>query len=419
MSRGETRADASGPGDLPVSLGDIEKARQRISRHVVLTPCPRAMAFDDVSPATLHLKLENLQRTGSFKDRGSLNRLLHLDDDERRRGVVTASAGNHAQAVAYHARRLGIPCTVVMPETAPLIKVSNTEGYGARVIQLGEVLDDSAVEAYRLVDADGLVMIHPFDDPRVIAGQGSIGLEILEQVPEVDVIVVPVGGGGMISGIAVAVRSLAPHVRIIGVEAEAAPSARASRDAGEIVKITSSRTLADGIATKRVGEHTFPIIEALVDDLVSVSEEEIASAVLLLLERQKSVVEGGGAVSLAALARGSVQVAPDETAVLVVSGGNIDVNMVSRIIDRGLVADGRLARLLVKVPDLPGSLAGLTRLVASLGANVLETSHRRGFADISVGDVEILFTLETRGRAHLDAIIRSLEADSILVEEYT
>jgi threonine dehydratase len=406
-------------GDAPVSLNDIEEARQRIAPHVVLTPCPRAMAFDDVSPGALYLKLENLQRTGSFKDRGSLNRLLHLDDDERRRGVVTASAGNHAQAVAYHARRLGIPCTVVMPETAPLIKVSNTEGFGARVIQLGEVLDDSAVEAFRLVEEEGLVMIHPFDDPRVIAGQGSIGLEILEQVPEVDVILVPVGGGGMISGIALAVRSLAPHVRIIGVEADAAPSARASRDAGEIVKITSSRTLADGIATKRVGAHTFPVIEALVDDLVTVTEEEIASAVLLLLERQKSVVEGGGAVSLAALANGAVKVAAGETAVLVISGGNIDVNMVSRIIDRGLVADGRLARLLVKVPDLPGSLAGLTRLVASLGANVLETSHRRGFADISVGDVEILFTLETRGRDHLRAIVGSLEAESILVEEYT
>ena len=419
MSPSSDPGSFSGSSDTPVSLEDIEKARQRISRHVVLTPCPRAMAFDDVSPGALHLKLENLQRTGSFKDRGSLNRLLHLNDDERRRGVVTASAGNHAQAVAYHARRLGIPCTVVMPETAPLIKVSNTEGYGATVIQLGDVLDDSAVEAYRLVEAEGLVMIHPFDDPRVIAGQGSIGLEILEQVPEVDVILVPVGGGGMISGIALAVRSLAPHVRIIGVEADAAPSARASREAGEIVKITSSRTLADGIATKRVGQHTFPIIEALVDDLVTVSEEEIASAILLLLERQKSVVEGGGAVPLAALAKGAVEVAAGETAVMVISGGNIDVNMVSRIIDRGLVADGRLARLLVKVPDLPGSLAGLTRLVASLGANVLETSHRRGFADISVGDVEILFTLETRGRHHLQAIVGSLEAESILVEEYT
>lgn len=417
------REPGTGPlldaGELPVSLDDIREARERIANQVVLTPCPRAMAFDDVSPATLHLKLENLQRTGSFKDRGSLNRLLHLSEEERRRGVVTASAGNHAQAVAYHARRLGIPCTVVMPETAPLIKVSNTEGFGARVIQLGEVLDDSAVEAYRLVDAEGLVMIHPFDDPRVIAGQGSMGLEILEQVPDVDVIVVPVGGGGMISGIALAVRSLAPHVRIIGVEADAAPSAMASREAGEIVKIVSSRTLADGIATKRVGENTFPIIEALVDDLVSVTEEEIASAVLLLLERQKSVVEGGGAVPLAALAKGAVDLRDGEKAVLLISGGNIDVNMVSRIIDRGLVADGRLARVLVRVPDLPGSLAAMTRLVASLGANVLETSHRRGFADISVGDVEILFTLETRGRAHANGILETLQAEAMHVEEYT
>jgi threonine dehydratase len=344
---------------------------------------------------------------------------MHLDDDERRRGVVTASAGNHAQAVAYHAHRLGIPCTVVMPETAPLIKVSNTEGFGARVVQLGEVLDDSAVEARRLVADEGLVMIHPFDDPHVIAGQGSMGLEILEQVPDVDVIVVPVGGGGMISGIALAVKSLAPHVRIVGVEADAAPSARASRDAGHLVKITSSRTLADGIATKQVGDNTFPVIQALVDDLVTVSEEEIASAVLLLLERQKSVVEGGGAVGLAALSRGAVGAGADDRVVLVISGGNIDVNMVSRIIDRGLVADGRLARLLVKVPDSPGSLARLTRLVATLGANVLETSHRRGFADISVGDVEIVFTLETRGQAHVAALVRNLESEGLVVEEYT
>lgn len=406
--------------DLPVDLAGIEAARERIAPHVVQTPCPRAPAFRDMVPGSLHLKLENLQRTGSFKDRGSLNRLIHLTPEERSRGVVTASAGNHAQAVAYHARRLGIPCTVVMPETAPLIKVSNTEGYGARVVQLGEVLDDSAVEARRLVEVEGRVMIHPFDDPHVIAGQGSMGLEILEQVPDVGVIVVPVGGGGMISGIATAVKAKAPHVRIVGVEAESAPSARASRDAGRIVKITSSRTLADGIATKRVGDHTFPIIEALVDDLVTVSEEEIAHAVLQLLERQKSVVEGAGAVGLAALLRGAITVGPDEPIVLVVSGGNIDVNMVSRIIDRGLVADGRLARLLVKVPDRPGSLAGLTRMVAELGANVLETSHRRGFADISVGDVEIVFTLETRGQTHAQAIVRALEErEGLVVEEYT
>lgn len=409
------------PGlDRPVDLAAIEAARQRIATQVVHTPCPKAPAFRDLVGGALHLKLENLQRTGSFKDRGALNRMIHLTDEERRRGVVTASAGNHAQAVAYHARRLGIPCTVVMPETAPLIKVSNTEGYGARVVQLGEVLDDSAVEARRLVETEGRVMVHPFDDPHVIAGQGSMGLEILEQVPDVGVIVVPIGGGGMISGIATAVKALAPQVRIVGVEAESAPSARASRDAGRIVKISSSRTLADGIATKRVGDHTFPIIEALVDDIVTVSEEEIAHAVLQLLERQKSVVEGAGAVGLAALLRGAITVGDDEPIVLVVSGGNIDVNMVSRIIDRGLVADGRLVRLLVKVPDRPGSLAGLTRMVAELGANVLETSHRRGFADISVGDVEIVFTLETRGRLHAEAIVRALEErEGLVVEEYT
>jgi threonine dehydratase len=407
------------PAGLPVTAADIQAARARIDPYVVLTPCPRAPAFGDLAPGPLHLKLENLQRTGSFKDRGSLNRMLQLSAEERQRGVVTASAGNHAQAVAYHAQRLGIPCTVVMPETAPLVKVANTEGFGATVRQLGEVLDDSAVEAHRLVEEEGMVMIHPFDDPAVIAGQGSMGVEILEQVPGVDVIIVPIGGGGMISGIAIAVKSVAPHVRIIGVEADAAPSARASRDAGRIVKITSSRTLADGIATKRVGANTFPIVEALVDDIVTVSEEEIANAVLQLLERQRTVVEGAGAVGLAALTRGVVEIRPGESAVLVLSGGNIDMNMVSRVIDRGLVFDGRLARLRVKVPDRPGSLARLTRFVASLGANVLETSHRRGFADISVGDVEIVVTLETRGQAHVGALVRRLEEEGLAVSEYT
>ena len=260
-------------------------------------------------------------------------------------------------------------------------------------------------------------MIHPFDDPLVIAGQGSIGLEILEQVPDVDTVVVPIGGGGMISGIALAVKHARPHARIIGVEAEAAPSALASRRAGHIVGITSSRTLADGIATKRVGENTFPIIQALVDDIVTVSEEEIASAILVLLERQKAVVEGGGAVPLAALSTGKIATHPGESVVLVLSGGNIDVNIVSRIIDRGLLADGRLARLRVKVPDQPGSLARLTRVVASLGANVLETSHRRGFADITLGDVEIVFTLETRGRDHVTEIVATLEAEGLQVLE--
>lgn len=402
---------------LPVTSDDLDEARRGIDPYIVHTPCPRAPAFRDVVECTLHLKLENLQRTGSFKDRGSLNRLLHLTPDERRRGVVTASAGNHAQALAYHANRLGIPCTVVMPETAPLIKVSNTRGYGARVLQRGNVLDDAAVEAGRLVADEGLVMVSAFDDRHVIAGQGTMGLELLEQVPDLDLVVVPVGGGGMISGIALALKTTRPDVRVVGVEARAAPSAQASREAGRIVKIESHHTLADGIATKRVGDLTFPMIEALVDDLVVVDEEEIASAILLLVERQKTVVEGAAAVALAALATGRVPVTASTRAVLLMSGGNIDVNILSRIIDRGLVADGRLTRLMVKVPDRPGSLSRLTRIVAGLGANVLEIAHRRAFADISVGDVEIVLHLETRGRDHVDEIIGILEGEGLRVEE--
>jgi len=402
---------------LPVALDDVRAARERIDDVVITTPCPKALVLDDLAPCRLFLKLENLQRTGSFKDRGSLNRLLDLDVAARAQGVVTASAGNHAQAVAYHAQRLGIPCTVVMPEQAPLVKVTRTRAFGSRVIQYGSVLDDSAIEARRLAAEERLTMIHPFDDPRVIAGQGTMGLEILEQVPDVDTIVVPIGGGGMISGIAIAAKALKPSIRVIGVEIDAAPSARASRDAGEIVSITSQDTIADGIAVKRVGEHTFPIIEALVDDLVVVGEEETARAILMLLERQRMVVEGGGAVGLAALASGKIQVRPDETVVLVLCGGNIDINRVARIIDRGLVFDGRLARLQVRVPDRPGSLARLTRVVASCGASVQEIVHRRSFADISVGEVGIVIHLETRDRAHVEEVMAALEAEGLAVEE--
>lgn len=410
-------AEASG-SDAALTVADIRGARERIDGQIVRTPCTRSPVFGDLIACDLHFKFESLQRTGSFKDRGSLNRLLHLSDEERERGVVTASAGNHAQAVAYHASRLGIPATVVMPETAPLIKVANTRGHGARVVQRGTILDDAAVEARRLEEEEGLVMIHPFDDPLVIAGQGSIGLEIAEQVPDVQTVIVPVGGGGLISGIAMALREAhdAP-VRVVGVEAEAAPGALASREAGEVVKIESADTIADGIATKRIGDVTFPLIEEYVDELVAVSEEEIAQAILMLLEREKTVAEGAGAVPLAALVTGKVEVGEGEVVVAVLSGGNIDVNIVSRIIDRGLVADGRLARLMVKVPDRPGALAGLTRVVADEGANVLDIHHRRAFADISVGDVEIVMHLETRGRDHVVEIIRALEERGHVVEE--
>lgn len=381
------------------------------------TPCAPARALDELVACDLWLKFENHQRTGSFKDRGSLNRLAQLSDEERARGVVTASAGNHAQAVAWHGGRLGIPVTVVMPETAPLVKVTNTRSYGAQVIQRGTVLDEAAVEARRLSEEEGLIPVPAFDDEAVIAGQGTMALEILEQMPDVETIVVPVGGGGMISGIALALEEERPGVRIIGVEAEAAASARASRDAGAIVRISHTDTLADGIAVKRVGELTFPIIERRVDDLVVVGEEEIAAAILVLLERRKTMVEGAGAVGLAALMTNRIPVRADERVVVILSGGNIDINMISRIIDRGLVFDGRLARLTIRVPDRPGSLARLTRVVADLGANVLETHHRRAFADIRVGEVEIVLHVETRGRPHVEQIVRGLTDLGLTVDE--
>ena len=387
----------------------IQEAAQRIRDGVIETPCTRTRAFRDLAPGNHYLKLENLQRTGSFKDRGALNRMLRLTEAERARGVVTASAGNHAQAVAYHGGRLGISVTVVMPETAPLIKVTNTRGYGADVIQVGTILDDAAAEVQRFAAEEELSIIHAFDDEDVIAGQGTMGLEILEQVPDVSVVVVPVGGGGMISGIACAIKEIKPDVRIIGVEADAAASAKASRDAGEVVKIAASDTLADGIVTKRIGEITYPLIERYVDELVSVGEEEIAAAILLLIEREKTVAEGAGAVGLAALMTGSVTLSETDRAVLLLSGGNIDINMISRIIDRGLVFDGRLVRLAITVKDRPGSLAGLTRAVADMGANVLETYHRRAFADISVGDVGIVIQMETRGREYVIEIVHRLE----------
>lgn len=400
---------------MSVTLKDIREARERIRAGTVLTPVVPALALRERLPCALHLKLESAQRTGSFKDRGALNRLLDLDADERSRGVVTASAGNHAQAVAYHGARLGIPVEVVMPEHTPLVKVTNTRSFGAGVRFHGTTLSDAMIEARRMEAEESRVLVHAFDDDRVIAGQGTIGLELLEQLPELTAVVVPIGGGGLISGIALAVREQRPEVRIFGVEAAAAASARASRRAGHVVRIETSDTIADGIAVKRPGDRTFPLIERYVEDIVQVDEPEIAAAVHLLLERQKVLAEGAAAVPLAALLGGQLPLRDDDVAVMIVSGGNIDVNLVGRIIDRGLVADGRLARLSVTVHDRPGSLAHVTRMVADEGANVLKVSHRRAFADIGVRDVEIVIYLETRGAEHMAAVIRRLQRDGIVV----
>jgi threonine dehydratase len=393
-----------------VSIDDVRAARERIAGQVVLTPCTPSGAFGETFCGRAWFKYENLQRTGSFKERGALNRMLLLSPEERRRGVVSASAGNHAQAVAFHARRLGIPATIVMPERSPLVKVSSTEGYGARVVLEGSVYDESMAEARRIGDAEGLVLVHPFDDPAVIAGQGTIALELLEQCPELEVVVVGVGGGGMAAGIAAATKALRPEVRVVGVEAAVIPAALRAREAGAPVTIAPAETIAEGIAVRRIGEVTFPLLERWVDDLVTVEEEEITDAVLRLLERGKTLAEASAAAPVAAVVNGRVRGLEGRSVAMVLSGGNIDASFVSRIIDRGMRADGRLASLRVRVDDRPGSLAGLTATLAAGGANIFHIAHARGGADLGVRETEIEMTLETRGRAHVrelaDALVR-------------
>ncbi|MEX2569856.1 MAG: threonine ammonia-lyase [Gemmatimonadota bacterium] len=388
-----------------MDLRQIEEARARIRAHIVETPCTPSEVFGELFRGHAWFKFENLQRTGSFKDRGALNRMLAIPLEERNRGVVAASAGNHAQGVAYHAGNLGVEATIVMPERTPLVKVSNTESFGARVVRHGATYDEAMQEALRIREAEGSTLIHAFDDPHIIAGQGTIGLELLEQCPEMEVLVVPVGGGGLIGGIATAIKATRPEVRIVGVEAERVPSALRARQAGELVTITGGETIADGIAVRRVGELTHPLIDRWVDDVVTVREEEIASAVLLLLEREKTVAEPAAAVTLAAVVGGRVGPVEGRNVVMLLSGGNIDVNLLSRIIDRGLTNDGRLARMEVRILDRPGALAALTARIAEKGANIMRLDHRRGTEGLWLTEVAVELILETRGRAHVDELV--------------
>jgi threonine dehydratase len=393
-----------------IALREIEEARQRIADSVVLTPCTPSEAFGELFGGHAWFKFENLQRTGSFKERGALNRILQIPLPERSRGVIAASAGNHAQGVAYHAGRLGIRATIVMPERTPLIKVSNTQRFGANVVLHGANYDEAMGEAIRRQSEEGSTLVHPFDDPAVIAGQGTIGLELLEQCPEMDVVVVPVGGGGLISGIASALKMVRPEIRVIGVEASALPAALRSRQAGRVTTIDAAETIADGIAVRTIGQNTFQLMERYVDELVTVGEEEIASAVLLLLEREKTVAEAASATALAAVLTGAVSNLAGANVVLLLSGGNIDVNLLSRIIERGLVNDGRVTHLEVRVDDRPGALAALTALLAEHGANVLKLDHRRGTHGLWVTEAEVALTLETRGTAHAGELVEALSA---------
>jgi threonine dehydratase len=398
----------------PVTLKEIQAARTRIAGRVRLSPCTYSRLLSEAVGTKVYLKLENLQLTGSFKERGACNRLLQLDPDERRRGVIAASAGNHAQGVAYHARELGIPATIVMPRRSPLVKVSQTRALGATVELVGGGYDEAFEEASRMATEKNLVLIHGFDDPAVIAGQGTIGLEILEQVPDVDAVLVAVGGGGLIAGVAIAMKEGPRRVAVWGVQTEAMPAMRAAQREGGPVRIESVRTIADGIAVGKVGALPFQAVRAHVDQIVTVDEEEIAEAILTLLEKEKLVAEGAGAAPLAALVHCDLQLA-GKTIVLVVGGGNIDVNLLSRIIDRGLIKSGRIMRVRVMVPDLPGSLARILAIVAAAEANILEVDHDRAAARLEFGQASVEIVAETRGFEHIASIFDAMRAAGLVV----
>ena len=391
-----------------VTLRDVEKARSRIGDSVFLSPCAKSEILSRFTGCEVYLKLENLQMTGSFKERGSLNKILQLSDRQKAAGVITASAGNHAQGVAHAAQLSGIEATIVMPETTPLSKVRGTREYGAAIVLHGGGYDEAYRKACDLQREKGSTFIHAFDDPHIIAGQGTIGLELMEQVPDVDAVVVPVGGGGLIAGIATAVKAIRSDVRVIGVEAERMPAMRASIEKGQVCPLPTINTLADGIAVANVGDHTLPIVQKLVSAIVTVNEEEIANAVMVLLEREKTLAEGAGAVGFAALYNRRVKNIVDKKVVVIISGGNIDMTVLSKILERGLESDGRLTRLKIVVPDKPGSIAELAALVARHRANILQISQNRSVIEVKLEETEVELTLETRGLDHTRLITDSI-----------
>lgn len=393
---------------MSVTLSDIHAAQRRIAGGVIETPCPESIPLSEIAGARIYCKLENFQRTGSFKERGARNALLQLDAARRKRGVVAASAGNHALGLAYHGKLLGIPVTVAMPDYAPLIKIVTCERLGARVQVGGKDFVEARAVADALAEKEGLTYVHGFDDPHIIAGQGTLALELLRQVPKLDAIVCPVGGGGLIAGIGVAVKALKPSVKIIGVESTATANFAAALRAGKPVRMPRRATLADGLATLAVGSNAFALARRCVDETVIVSEDAIALAILRMLELEKTVVEGAGAAPLAALMSGKLPQLAGKRVALIVGGGNIDPAILSRIIEKGLVHDGRLTRFTAVISDRPGGLAELCRVIASCGASIKDIAHDRAFSGPDVSAVHAVCTVETRDRAHIATLRRAL-----------
>lgn len=386
---------------------EIKIARERMKGIIHITPLDYSKTFSTLSQNDVFLKLENMQKTGSFKVRGAYNKVFSLSDEELKKGVIAASAGNHAQGVAYASQNLNVPCTIVMPKGAPISKVQATMGYGAKVVQKGKNFDESLAYAIQLQEETKATFIHAFDDEAIIAGQGTVGLEIVEQLPDVDAIIVPIGGGGLIAGIALAVKEKNPNVKIYGVQAKACPSMKKSIINNKPIAVEATPTMADGIAVGKPGSITFDIVHKYVEDILLVDEMEIARTMLMLLERNKLMVEGSGAASLAALLYNKIPMT-NKKVVPVLSGGNVDMNFISRIIERGLVESGRFATFAIIIKDKPGELQNLLAHISELDASVKTISQNHVGVDIFPGYAQIVVTLETKNKDHIELIQKTL-----------
>ena len=396
-----------------ITFEDIEAARDRIKGAVFYSPCPPSIPLSEITGMEIFCKLDNLQRTGSFKERGARNALAQLSADQKKRGVIAASAGNHAQALAYQGKLLCIPATVVMPKFAPLIKVNNCEELGANVVLHGKDFAEAKARAHEIAKEKGLAYIDGYDDPAIIAGQGTMGLEMIDQVPDADAVIVPVGGAGLLAGVSLAVKTLRPETAIIAVEAENVASFSAALEAGKPTKIALHPTLADGLAIPQVGTNGFEIAQSRVDKTVIVTEEQIAISILRMVELEKGVVEGAAATPLAACLSGKLKEFAGKRVVLLLSGGNIDPNVLSRVIERGLVADGRLCRFTAIISDRPGGLADLATRIASNGANIKQVVHDRAFGSSDVSAVHVRCTVETRNHQHLAELRAELKSRGV------
>ena len=388
-----------------VTLESIRAAAARLAGRVEETPCVHSRTLSQITGAEVYLKFENLQFTASFKERGALNKLSLLTPAQRAKGVIAVSAGNHAQGVAYHAERLGIPAVIVMPRFTPMVKIERTRGFGPEIVLTGDTFDDARHEAAKIATDRGLTMVHPYDDADVIAGQGTVALEMLAQQPELDCLCVAIGGGGLISGVATAARALKPGITIVGVQTDQFPSMYAAFKGVDMP--SANATLAEGIAVKQPGELTCEIVKRIVDDVVLVSEGDIEQAIVMLLEIEKTVVEGAGATGLAAMLRHPALFAGRKVG-LILCGGNIDPMVLADIIERGMVRAGRLARIRVHTRDVPGELARAATLIGQAGANIEEVEHQRAFTTLPVQNAELEFVLQTRGPEHIEEVLRTL-----------